>query len=108
MFPGNHHDVRLASPDDAESLQNLAALDSQAPLTGDVLVGHIGGVPVAALSLTTGRAIADPFRRTSHVVVQLRLRASGIAAYNRTPLLRDRIRAGLSKPAGAPAAQPMH
>ena len=69
--------VRRATRDDAAVLADLAALDSAAPLAGDVLLAEVAGVPVAALSTTDGRAVADPFSFTAGVVAVLRVRAQG-------------------------------
>ena len=89
--------IRRATRDDAAALRRLAALDSQRPLAGTVLVGEIGGAPVAALSLTSGRAVADPFRRTATMLEHLRVHAAQAgapAAPQRRPraFLRLRIR----------------
>ena len=67
--------VRRATRDDAAALADLAALDSAAPLTGDVLLAEVAGAPVAALSATDGRVVADPFALTADVVAVLRVRA---------------------------------
>lgn len=104
MFGGYTYVIRPATPEDETVLRRLAALDSQAPLAAPALIGEIAGRPAAALSLADGRAIADPFEATSHLVVQLRLRASALLAYERTPSLAARVRAALqSAPAAAPA-----
>jgi len=67
--------IRAARGSDGAALENLARLDSQRPLAGDVLVAEQDGAIVAALA--GHRAIADPFRRTGDVVALLRLRAGG-------------------------------
>jgi hypothetical protein len=93
MYAANTYKIRIATEDDARSLHRLAELDSQRPLGEDrILVGEIDGAPAAALSLATGRAIADPFKPTAHLVATLRTRASGLVAAERTPSLRDRLR----------------
>ena len=61
MLPADTYVMRLATEQDADDLRRLAALDSARPLTGEVLIGEIDGVPAAARSLETGRTIADPF-----------------------------------------------
>ena len=91
-----HHRIRMAADDDALALHRLAKLDAQQPLAGPVLVGEIGGTPVAAVSLADGRTIADPFIPTDHLLIALRARAKGVLAVERTPSLRDRIRAGVT------------
>ena len=64
--------IGLAHSSDLIELERLAALDSADPLTGDVLLGRVNGHLRAALSLSDGRAIADPFSRSAHVVKVLR------------------------------------
>jgi hypothetical protein len=76
---------RHASPrgetwrDDAPALARLAALDSQRPLVGPVLLAEIDGEPWAAIALETGRVVADPFRPTAALVALLRSRAAQLA-----------------------------
>ena len=65
--------IRAARGSDGRVLEDLARLDSQRPLTGDVLVAEQDGVVVAALA--GDRTIADPFRPTADLVALLRLRA---------------------------------
>jgi hypothetical protein len=72
--------IRRAGAPDAAALARLAALDSAAPLAGEVLLAVVGGEPWAALSLTDGRAVADPFRRSAGAVELLRLRAAHLGA----------------------------
>jgi hypothetical protein len=92
--------LRPATGEDATTVRRLAELDSSAPLTGPVLIGEIAGAPAAALSLTSGRVVADPFRRTDHLVACLRLHAGSLRARNETPSVSDRLRAAL-RPAAA-------
>ena len=95
MFAANTYKLRLATEDDADALRRLAELDSRAPLAGRVLIGEMAGSPAAALSLGDDRVIADPFRRTDHLVACLRIRAGAIRAYEATPSLTARMRAAL-------------
>jgi hypothetical protein len=67
--------IRTARAEDAQALHALAIIDSALPLTGGVLVAELDGVAIAAISLTDGRVIADPFRRSADTVEVLRLRA---------------------------------
>jgi hypothetical protein len=67
--------IRAARGSDGAALENLARLDSQRPLGGDVLIAEQDGALVAALA--GDRVIADPFRRTADVVDLLQLRAGG-------------------------------
>jgi hypothetical protein len=92
MFAPNAYRIRFASREDAETLNRLAERDSQQPLVGRVLMGQLEGTPAAALSLHDGRVVADPSRRTDHLVTELRMRAGAIRAYEAMPSLRDRLR----------------
>jgi hypothetical protein len=62
-------------PSDRAALEYLADLDSSEPLTGEVLGAELDGALVAAISLTTGDVIADPFIHTGHIRSLLELRA---------------------------------
>jgi hypothetical protein len=99
MFAANSYVIRAATDDDAFALRRLAELDSQEPLTGRILVGEIAGKPAAAMSLDEWRTVADPFLPSEPLRIHLRLRASGILAHERMPNLRDRVLAGLRRPA---------
>jgi hypothetical protein len=81
-------EIRPSRPDDSAALRDLAALDSAAPLTGDVLVAVVEDTAVAALSIDDGRVIADPFRRTADTVAMLELRAAGHGRRARTTRAR--------------------
>ena len=54
---------------------HLAALDSSYAPAGDALVVEVGGELRAALFLSSGHVIADPFQRTAELVSMLRVRA---------------------------------
>jgi hypothetical protein len=69
--------LRSATTADAAALDRLAALDSARPLTGEVMLAHAGGDVRAALSLETGRAVADPFYPSLELVKLLRAAAAG-------------------------------
>lgn len=86
--------IRLATENDAYALARLAALDSEQPLEGSILIGELRGEPVVALSLDDDRAIADPFRPTAHLLATMRVRARASRAVEHLPLLRDRLLAG--------------
>jgi hypothetical protein len=53
--------LRPATSVDSPDLERLAALDSARPLDGEVMLAYAGGEVRAALSLETGRSVADPF-----------------------------------------------
>jgi hypothetical protein len=83
--------IRRSGPADAPRLAALATLDSSRPLDGDALVAETDGVPIAALELRSGRAVADPFLPTAQAVGVLRLRAEQLRAPERAAA-RRRIR----------------
>jgi hypothetical protein len=96
MFPADAFTIRYADDDrDAATLRRLAELDSRPPLAGRVLLAEDDGVAIAAYSVTEGRTVADPFRHTERALIMLRMRASALAAYERTPSLRDRLSAAV-------------
>jgi hypothetical protein len=64
--------LRPSRPEDDADLSRLAALDSARPLPGPALVAEANGALVAALCLSTGRAVADPFVPALHLVDLLR------------------------------------
>jgi hypothetical protein len=67
--------MRLAAADDSARIRTLAMLDDQRLPAGPFLVAEANGEIVAARSLSTGTAVADPFRLTSDIVAMLQLRA---------------------------------
>jgi hypothetical protein len=73
--------VRPARPADASDLARLAALDSAAPLTGDVVLAVSEGEVAAAMSLDTGAVVADPFVPTTQLVELLRTTARPAPAH---------------------------
>jgi hypothetical protein len=95
MYYSNTYAIRVATADDEPGLRRLAELDSKAPLVGPVLVGEIAGAPVAALALTDNRTVADPFVPSDHLLATMHMRAKGMRAVERTPSLRERIRAAV-------------
>src|SRR5260370_42178442 len=67
--------VRAAGPGDATALERLAALDDRPLPQAPLLIGEVGSLALAALSLADDRVVADPFVPTREVVALLRLRA---------------------------------
>ncbi len=67
--------LRPATASDRAGLERLAALDGSEPLHGPVLLAEVDDVLAAALPFRGGRAIADPFRPTAHLVALLRQHA---------------------------------
>jgi hypothetical protein len=91
--------LRAARTEDEADLVRLAALDTARPLAGPALVAEQNGALVAALCLATGRAVADPFVSSSHLVELLRRHAARRPAPTAAPrgrrlLPRLALRAG--------------
>ena len=70
--------IRTARQDDYVDLWRVATLDSSLVHEGPLLVAESDGEIVAALALTNGGVIADPFRRTTAAVDLLRMRAGQV------------------------------
>jgi hypothetical protein len=86
--------MRLAYAEDYPALVRLAQLDSAERVPSrPLLIAEAGGELRAALSLSDGTSIADPFHRTAEIVSLLQTRA---AAAMSTPRSAPRRRlAGL-------------
>jgi hypothetical protein len=95
MFPANAYVIRTATEEDAHALSQLAQLDSQRPLGGNVLIGEIDGDTAAAISLNENRVISDPFQHTVQLAQMLRMRAASLTAAAETPSLRQRMQNGV-------------
>jgi hypothetical protein len=72
--------VRAACQRDAEAVRLLAALEGVTMPSGPMLVAEVGDDVLAALPLDGGRALADPFRPSAHMVELLELRARQVRA----------------------------
>jgi hypothetical protein len=81
--------IRLAEVADTPALQRVAERDSRLVPAGDLLVGLVGGEIRAALSLSSGESIADPFHPTAALVELLGLHAK--QARDERPGTRDRV-----------------
>jgi hypothetical protein len=84
--------LRLADADDGAALRRLAELDSRPLPPGPHLIAERNGRIDAALSLSCGRTVADPFRRTAELCLLLRHHAAirGSAPIRRRTRLRAR------------------
>jgi hypothetical protein len=80
--------IRASRADEARALADLALLDEAELPVGPALVAEVDGSIQAALPLDGGRAIADPFRRTSDLVALLEERASQLQPRHRFALRR--------------------
>lgn len=93
--------IRRATEADRHTLERLAALDSSRIPSGEVLIAEVGEEPQAAIEVSSGAAVADPFRPTAELVSLLRLRARLMrdgAASPRRPRLRARFAIGAGRP----------
>ena len=72
--------VRVARREDAAAIRRVAALDGKRVPTGEVLVAEADSEIIAALSVSDGTRVADPFRWTSDVVALMEMRASQLQA----------------------------
>ena len=68
--------IRRLGGDDLAEVERLAQLDSGRPPEGALLGVEIEGRLLAAISLTTGESVANPFSRTGELRALLELRAA--------------------------------
>lgn len=68
--------IRPAYPDDADALDRLAGLDSRNVPSGPMLLAEVGDDVRAAVSLSDGTVLADPFQPTAELIPLLRARAA--------------------------------
>jgi hypothetical protein len=106
MEADNHTEItiRPIGGADRAALVRLAERDSATVLGGAVLGAWVDGELVAARSLSTGRAVADPFRSTANVSRLLARRARQLRGGHRLPrgIFRKHAEAALpSSPPGA-------
>lgn len=80
--------IRWAGSSDTERLEILAALDEAAIPAPPLLLGFVGEELWAARSLSTGAAIADPFRPSAEVVSLLAERGRQLTVRQHRPRLR--------------------
>ena len=100
--------IRRLSESDADrlALAMLTERDSGESLDGPILAAEVEGSVLAAISLSDGRILADPFSRTAELRSLLELRAAQLRRRNPRALVarhrRGRARAALaSSPPGA-------
>ena len=67
--------IRALVGDDAHSLRDLTERDTARTLPGEVVGAERDGRLLAALSLSSGDVVADPFHPTADLVALLRVRA---------------------------------
>ena len=96
--------LRMTTGETDLGVARIAELDSASPPRGPVIVAEVDGEPRAALSLTDGSVVADPFHPTAALVEMLRIRRT---ALSETATRAPRARAGrwrVASPAGRAAA----
>jgi hypothetical protein len=86
--------IRHATHADEAALRRLAALDSSRVPNGELLVAELDGRLVAALSVDTGAAIADPFEHTAAIVDSLRAHSRRQSRPALRPALLGRVLLG--------------
>src|SRR6185437_7570872 len=67
--------LRLGAPADEGPLARLAALDSSKPPAHPVLLAEVNGQLLAALAVSDGTVVANPFHPSVDVIELLRARA---------------------------------
>ena len=67
--------LRLGTVHDDAAIRRLATMDGKPLGPGPHVVAEIDGIVVAAKPVDGGEPIADPFRRTAHLLPLLDLRA---------------------------------
>ena len=67
--------LRFGSPADEKGIARLAELDSWRPPPHPVLLAEVDGQLLAALALSDGSVVANPFHRTADLIDLLRARA---------------------------------
>ena len=75
--------IRESNDADAGALLRLAALDDRPALRGPAMLAFVGGELAAARTLEGGTAVADPFRRTAHLLDMLALQSETLRARGR-------------------------
>ena len=99
----DHMTIRTLCEEDRESIVRLAQLDSSPAPEGHLLGAVVHGRLVAALSLTSGESVANPFIPSEEARSLLELRAKQLKPRRRGLLPRRRRRRGSlgAQPAGA-------
>jgi hypothetical protein len=94
--------LRVAHADESEVVRWIAQLDDSPAPSEPVLLALVDGEAVAARSLSDGRVVANPFRRTADAVALLDIRAAQLS--EPTELERARARRRIGRLSRLPAA----
>jgi hypothetical protein len=82
--------IRLAHEDDDLALRRLAQLDGARLPDGELLVAEVDGEPRAALRISDGAYVADPFYPSRELVGMLDVRARLLRRERNDNLMPDR------------------
>jgi hypothetical protein len=85
--------MRRATAADSARIWELARLDDKRLPAGPFLVAEVAGEIEAAVSLSSGAVVANPFRLTADAVAMLRLRAAQVSDGSKPAVRRLRHRA---------------
>jgi hypothetical protein len=77
--------IRTAGVMDGDALRRIAQRDSRPVPEGELLIAEVDGEARAAIELSTGEVIADPFRPTAELVRMLSIRRSQLQGEIRPP-----------------------
>lgn len=67
--------IRPATADDSAAVLRLSALDDRRPPKGQTMLAFVDGELLAARPVDGAEPVADPFRRTSHLIAMLELQS---------------------------------
>jgi len=84
--------IRAARPADEAEIARVSGRDTHELPAGPLMVATVSGKVRAAISLTDGNFVADPFHRTTELVEMLKIRAGVAGTATVTPLRRSRRR----------------
>ena len=97
--------IRRLDAADRDAVDELAGRDSRPALEGSLLGAEVAGRLVAAVSISTGESVADPFTRTAEVRSLLEAHAEQLRD-RRIPARRRGLRYGLRPRLSAARAEP--
>jgi hypothetical protein len=80
--------IRVAREADLAAVTRVAGRDSNQPPAWPILIAEVGAELRAAISLTDGEVVADPFHRTTELVEMLRIRAQSASANSNGEVIR--------------------
>jgi len=84
--------VRRAQDSDEPTLTWLTSLSSESALRRPILIGHLDGMPAAALSLVDGRIVENPLYPAPGLAAHLRLHRAGWRMGAHREALRAQLR----------------